>query len=349
MTTVGTLNNPAQCAHSSCNSRNASVDVHAHYFSQSYLDLIAREGGAYGAEFIDHNGVSALKVGPLYTGPLAPRFIDLDLRIEAMDKQGVAVQALSLTQPMVYWADDSFSEKMSVAYNDSLAEAAARYPARLYGLAVLPMQVPDIAIREARRVAQLPGIRGVYVATCVLDRELSDPAFWPIYEVLEDLGLPVFLHPLKVIGMTDRLRPYFLSNLLGNPFDNAIAAAHLMFSGVLDRFPDLDIVLPHGGGAFPYLLGRIAHGWSVRPECKHLKDSPLQYASRFYYDTVTHDPQALAYLIEKVGADRVLLGSDYCFDMGLEDPAGSVHALNGISDEAKEAILTNNARRLLRL
>jgi aminocarboxymuconate-semialdehyde decarboxylase len=211
------------------------------------------------------------------------------------------------------------------------------------------MQTPALAIKEARRAATLPGIRGVYMATCVLDRELGDEAFWPVYEVLEDLGLPVFLHPLHVIGMTDRLKPYFLGNLLGNPFDNAIAAVQLMFSGVMDRFPRLEVVLPHGGGALPFLLGRIAHGWSVRPECKHLPRSPMEYASRFHYDTVTHDPKALAFLIDRVGADRVLLGSDYCFDMGVEDPAGAVSALAHLSDDDRTAIMSGNAKRLLKL
>ncbi|MCL4186894.1 MAG: amidohydrolase family protein [Rhodobacteraceae bacterium] len=339
----------APCACGACAARNAAIDIHAHFFPEAYLDLIAREGGAHGAEFVDHHGTRALRVGTLFTGPLAPRFIDLDLRIEAMDRQGVEAQALSLTQPMVYWADDALSERLAVVYNDGLAEAALQHPGRLYGLAILPMQTPALAIREARRSATLPGIRGVYMATCVLDRELGDEAFWPVYEVLEDLGLPVFLHPLNVIGMTDRLRPYFLSNLLGNPFDNAIAAAHLMFSGVMDRFPRLEVVLPHGGGAFPFLLGRLAHGWSVRRECKHLAASPMEYARRFHYDTITHDPVALRFLIDRVGADRVLLGSDYCFDMGTEDPRGAVGALANLPAADRELILSGNACRLLGL
>jgi aminocarboxymuconate-semialdehyde decarboxylase len=339
----------APCACGTCGKHNAAIDIHAHYFAASYLDLVAREGAAYGAEFLDLNGTRALKVGALFTGPISPHFVDLDLRIAAMDQQGVSAQALSLTQPMVYWANEAFSEKLSVTYNDALSEAAALHPGRLYGLAILPMQIPDLAIREAQRAADLPGIRGVYMATSVLDRDLGDEAFWPVYEVLQDLGLPIFLHPLHVIGMTDRLKPYFLANLLGNPFDNAIAAAHLIFSGVMDRFPRLEVVLPHGGGALPFLLGRIAHGWSVRNECKHLPRSPMEYASRFFYDTVTHDVKALAFLIERVGVDRVLLGSDYCFDMGVEDPAGAVSALTHLSEADQEAILSGNARRLLRL
>lgn len=340
----------ATCDCGGCDvARTSAFDIHAHYYSDAYLDVIEREGEKCGAIFKRTPDGPVVKVPPLHVGPIARKFIDLDLRIEAMDDQGVQAQALSLTQPMAYWADDALSEKLCVTFNDSLAEAHVKYPERLYGLATLPMQKPDLAIKEARRIAGMPGMKGVYLATCVLDRELSDEAFWPVYEVLSDLGLPVFLHPLNVIGMEDRLKDYFFANLLGNPMDNTVAAAYLVFGGVLDRFPDLDIVLPHGGGAFPFLIGRLEHGWSVRPECRGLERSPREYLSRFYYDTITHDPQALRYLIDVVGADRVLLGSDYCFDMGYEQPRRFLTETETISDTDKQAILETNARKLLKL
>src|SRR5258708_6687310 len=162
------------------------------------------------------------------------------------------------------------------------------------------------------------------MATYVAGKDLSDPTFWPIFARIEELGLPIFLHPVEVIGMSDRLKPYFLSNLLGNPFDTAVAASHLIFGGVLDQFPNLDFVLPHGGGALPALLGRLEHGWNVRPECSHLSQSPRAYLRRFYYDTITHSAEALRYLIDLVGSDRVLLGSSYCFDMGNQRPIAAI-------------------------
>ncbi|WP_340108262.1 amidohydrolase family protein [Pikeienuella sp. HZG-20] len=329
--------------------RTSAFDIHAHYYPDAYLDLIEREGERFGAVFKRTEAGPIVKIPPLHAGPIAAKFIDLDLRIQAMDDQGVHAQALSLTQPMAYWADDALSEKLCVTFNDSLADAHAKHPDRLYGLATLPMQKPDLAIKEARRIAAMPGMKGVYLGTCILDRELSDEAFWPVYEVFSELRLPVFLHPLNVIGMEDRLKDYFFSNLLGNPMDNAIAAAYLVFGGVLDRFPDLDIVLPHGGGAFPFLIGRLEHGWRVRPECKHLERNPREYLSRFHYDTITHDASALRYLIDVVGADRVLLGSDYCFDMGYEQPRRMLAENQMISDADKQAILETNARRLLKI
>ncbi|NYT69073.1 amidohydrolase family protein [Pusillimonas noertemannii] len=341
-------NKAAGCGCASCTAFRA-VDIHAHFYPQAYIDLVKSEGGAAGAEFLDLGGFPALKAGPLFTGPINEKFVNLDLRIADMDATGVTQQMLSLTQPMVYWADAPLADRLSNVFNDALAQAHEKAPTRLFGFATLPMQFPDLAIAEARRVSKISGIKGVYLGTAVNDTNLSDSSFWPVYEVLEELGLPIFLHPLKVIGMQDRLSQYFLANLLGNPFDTAIAAAHLVFSGVMDRFPKLEVVLPHGGGALPFLLGRIAHGWSVRPECAHLERSPREYAARFYYDTVTHDPEALAFLIEQVGASRVMLGSDYCFDMGVAAPVAPVESLASLSGSQKDQILSGNAKRLLRL
>ena len=212
------------------------IDIHAHYYPESFIRLMAEQEASSGAVVTRTDDGPLLEVGILRAGPLARKFIDLELRIAEMDAQGVAVQALSLTQPMVYWADRALSEKLAVTFNDALAEAHGRYPERLVGLATLPMQAPDLALAELDRVASLPGIKGIYLATRVLDRELSDPIFFPLYERIEDLGLPIFLHPLEVIG-AERLKPYFLFNLLGNPFDTAVAAAQLIFGGVLDRRP----------------------------------------------------------------------------------------------------------------
>jgi len=324
------------------------IDIHAHYYPWSYLRLIRDEGGPHGASFSEGEAGPVVRVAGLRAGPLEPRFFDLDLRLAHMDEAGVGVHALSLTQPMVYWADGDLSQRLAATFNDALAEAHAAHPERLVGFATLPMQAPALALGELERVAGLPGIRGLYMGTRVLDRELSDPMFLPVFERIEALGLPVFLHPLNVIG-AERLKDYFLFNLLGNPFDTAVAAAQLIFGGVLDRFPRLRIVLPHAGGAFPYLVGRLQHGWRVREECRHLEAGPLDYLRRFHYDTISHSDDALAYLIGLVGADRVMIGSDFCFDMGVARPVDAVTRLPGLSAEDRALILEGNARRLLGL
>jgi aminocarboxymuconate-semialdehyde decarboxylase len=145
------------------------------------------------------------------------------------------------------------------------------------------------------------------------------------------------------------LKRFYLTNFIGNPTESAIAASHLIFGEVLDRFPKLSICLPHAGGSFPFLIGRISHGWSVRQECQHLERSPSDYLRRFYFDTITHSPSALDYLLQLVGADRVVMGSDFCFDMSYEQPVKIVTEHPSLDDEKRALILGENARRLLQL
>jgi aminocarboxymuconate-semialdehyde decarboxylase len=324
------------------------IDVHAHWYPKRFLDLLAREGPAHGLEWRDTEAGPQFRIGSLTTGPAGPRFVDLDARLQAMDEQGVAVHALSLTQPMVYWAGRELGNRLALTYNEELARAHEKSPERFVGLATLPMHEPDLARHEAGRVAKLPGVCGVYMATAILERELSDEAFFPVYEALEGLGLPIFLHPVFVIG-EERLRKFYLTNLLGNPFESAIAAAHLIFGGVLDRFPRLEIVLPHAGGAFPWLLGRLNRGWQKRQDLKHIAHAPVEYLRRFHYDTVGYSDTVMEYLVKVAGEDRVVMGSDYCFPIAYERPVAIVSANPLLSAEAKQAILAGNARRLLKL
>lgn len=203
-------------------------------------------------------------------------------------------------------------------------------------------------MQEIGRVATLPGIRGVCVATHVLGRDLSDPSLFPVYERLEAHGLPMFLHPTYVLA-PDRLQAHYLTNLLGNPFETAIAAAHLIFGQVLDRFPRLEVVLPHAGGAFPFLVGRLRRGWEKRAELAKLCASPESYLRRFHYDTIGYSEPVLDFLLRHVGSDRILMGSDYCFPIAYEQPVEIITAVPTLPPDQQVAILEGNARRLLRL
>ena len=327
---------------------HAPIDIHAHYYPEGYLRLIEAEGGRFGASCEFSGGRFRIATGRVAIGPLPRRFTDLDLRIADMDETGVSVQALSLTVPMVDFADGPGARALAAAFNDGCADAHSAHPDRLVGLAALPWHAPDLAVAELDRAAGLPGIRGVYAPTHVLDRELGDAAFYPVYERMEALGLPLFLHPVHVVA-PERLARYYLTNLIGNPTESGIAAAHLVFSGTLDRFPRLAVCLPHAGGIFPWVAGRLDHGSRVRPELAHHRGGALGYLRRFHYDTVSHSADALAFLIGLAGADRVMLGSDYCFDMGHRRPVEVVagHAGIGAADAAR--ILGGNARALLGL
>jgi aminocarboxymuconate-semialdehyde decarboxylase len=326
-----------------------TIDTHAHYFPQSYIDLIEKLGGRCGTTVQqDAQGRTFIQVGLLLrTGPIEPLFIDLDARLKEMDRQGVEVHVLSLTQPMVYWADDDLGLQLSVAFNDAVSAAHKRYPKRLLGFATLPFQNPKLALGELERAAKLPGIRGVYIATVVRDRDLSDHSFFPIYERMEELGFPLFLHPMMVNN--ERMKQFYLINLCGNPFETALAASHLIFGGVLDAFPNLEISLPHAGGALPILRGRLDRGFEIRPECKTIARRPSEYLKRFTYDTISYDDGVLKDLVDLVGADRIMVGSDYCFDIAYDEPVRMIAQNETLSDEQKQLILGDNAKRLLRI
>lgn len=326
-----------------------AIDIHAHYIPESFLKLVGDNAAAYGIEWkmVEGKGPQ-FRLGHVVTGPVGKKFVDLDTRIEAMDSQGLEAHAMSLSQPMVYWAKSGLAQRLAEAYNDALAHAHQKYPQRLYGLATLPMHVPEVAVREIDRALKLPGIRGFYVSTRVNDMELSDPSFFPVYERIEASGLPMFLHPVFVLD-PDRLAKYYLTNLLGNPFESAIAAAHLIFGGVLDRFAKLQVVLPHAGGAFPWLVWRLHRGWEVRADLKHVKQGPAEYLRRFWYDTVGYSDEVINYLAGVVGTDRILMGSDYCFPVAYEQPVDIVDRNPALDTATKEAIISGNARKLLGL
>ncbi len=324
-----------------------AIDIHAHFVPEEYLRLIEAEGEPYGVRLRSGANGPMIVVGQAVIGPITAHYHNLDLRLKAMDAQRVTVHALSLNPPMVYWADDALGVRLARLVNDAMAEATRAHPERFVALATLPMQDPEAAVNEVDRAVKELGCRGIYLGTNIRGKELNDSLFLPVFERINALRVPIFLHPFNVIG-SQRLTSYYLHNLLGNPFDTAVAAANLIFSGLLDRFPKLDICLPHAGGAFPYLIGRLNHGWKVRQECRGLKKPPLSYLRRFTYDTISHAPQSLRYLIDLVGADRVMLGSDYCFDMGYERPVKVITALK-LSRKDQEKILSRNAARLLRL
>jgi aminocarboxymuconate-semialdehyde decarboxylase len=326
-----------------------AVDIHSHYFPETYLNVFNEDGKRLNAEYrmTDQGFFYKAPNAPNVAGPLPTKFMDLKQRIAEMDQQSVAVQAVSLTAPMVYWGDAELDHKLATAWNDAATAAHQAYPTRLVAFCTLPMLYPDRAIDELNRASKLPGIRGVYMGTNINNKDLSDPLFEPIWARIEELDLPVFLHPLQTVG-GERLRKYFFSNLLGNPVDTAIAACHLIFGGVLDRHPKLRIGLPHGGGALLILMGRVDHGWQVRPEAKQLPKAPSSYLDRFFYDTIVHSKSVMEFVIREVGAERIMVGSDYCFEMGYERPIQFLEQIN-LTSEQRKMILGGTAAKLLKL
>lgn len=324
------------------------IDTHAHWFPREWVSLLEKEGDNGGFKMGRNQNGYVTFAKPGYFTTFTPQFVDLDLRLQEMNARGIDVHALSLTTPMVYWAAPDLGLRLSQVFNDACSAAHLKHPDRFVGMAILPMQAPELALQELARASKLPGMRGMYMATEINGKNLDEKAFFPVYARCEELNWPIFLHPINPVG-GERMRNYYLRNFLGNPYDTGIAAASLVFGGVMDAFPKLDVMLPHAGGAFPALIGRMDHGTTVRPEVKHMTQPPSAYLRRFYYDHITHNSQILMNLIRQMGADRIVLGDDYPADMGYERPVEVVERLTDLSKSELELILGGNAARLLKL
>jgi aminocarboxymuconate-semialdehyde decarboxylase len=272
---------------------------------------------------------------------------DVSRRLKDMDDTGVDVQVLSVTPSTYFYQyEAAMAVVTSQIQNEQLAKLIATHPTRFMGIATLPMQAPERAADELKRAMSKLGLRGAMFASNIAGKNLDYPGFEPLWATAEELGAFMFIHPYTVAG-ADRLKPYYLGNLIGNPLDTTIAAACLIFGGVMERHPKLNICLAHGGGFTPYQAPRWEHGWAVRPEArKHLKQQPRNIVGQFYYDTILHSDRTLEAMIGLTGIERVVLGSDYPYDMAMMDCVAHVRSLQ-ISDTDKAAILNGNAERLL--
>jgi len=325
------------------------VDVHAHYFPEPFVKVINEQGGPPGVSFDLSNPDAPIFVIGGGRIPIDVTYWDLERRLKRMDAQGVRTHALSLTTPFVYWAPPERGAALARLVNDSMVAAHTSYPDRFVGCATLPIQAPELAVKELERLAGSRAIRGAYMPTSFAGKELSDPSLFPIYAKCEAMNLPILLHPDQAAAAmgAGRLQKFYTANTLGNPFDTGIAVTNLVFGGVMDRFPKLNIVLPHAGGVVPFLAGRLQHGQAVRPETKDTAQRPfMEYLRRFHYDTIVHDAKLLRFLVDLVGVDRVMLGSDYCFDMGYERPREIIDALK-LSAADRDRIDFGNAARVV--
>ncbi|HSN15128.1 MAG TPA: amidohydrolase family protein [Anaeromyxobacteraceae bacterium] len=326
------------------------IDLHAHFVSPGFLEAIEREGAPHGASILRNGDAPTMLVGGRPYGPITRHFRETRPRVAEMDKIGVDLQVLSLCPPMVYWADPALARRLARQFNDDLAAAVAERPDRLAGLATLPLQDVAASVEELDRSMRALGLKGAAIGSNVNGKDLDHPDFLPFFERAEALRALLFIHPIDVIGV-ERIRAYYLHNGLGNPFDTAVAAARLILGGVLDRFPRLQICLAHAGGALPYLVGRLDRVARVRGEARgKSRRRPSAYLRRFHYDTVIHHGLALRYLVGLVGSDRVVVGSDYRFDMGCLDPVRTIREVRQLPRADRARILGGAAaEKLLRL
>ncbi|WP_086724137.1 amidohydrolase family protein [Streptomyces sp. NRRL B-24085] len=326
-----------------------TVDVHAHVLLPEVEALVADLPGLAEARALDarRNGPAALAVNGPMVRERVPRMTDPAVRLAAMDAQGVDVQLVSPSPSHYhYWADEETAEKVYRLANEATAAHCSAAPDRLRGLGLVPLQHPRQAVRALEH-AMDQGLLGVEISSHAPGRELSDPAYEPFWTRAEETDAIVFLHPFGCT-LDERLDRWYLSNTVGQPVENAVALSHLIFSGVLDRHPGLKLIAAHGGGYLPTHIGRSDHAWRTRSDagadCAHL---PSSYLRRLYFDSLVHDPHVLRELVRAAGPDRVLLGSDFPFDMGTEDPLRALRAA-GLTDADFDAVRGGNAAALLR-
>jgi aminocarboxymuconate-semialdehyde decarboxylase len=314
-----------------------------------YLKSIADQGGPAGftVDLAAAGGVTLTGSGAVTV--LEPGFWDIERRMKAMDQAGVQLQALSLAAPMPHTAEGRRGVDLARIYNDAVIATHAKYPTRFAGCLALPLHDVNMSSVEIDRVGSQRAMRAVSFPTNIGGKELSDKSLFPLYRKLQALNQPILIHPHPGVAGLDRMTSYSLPALVGDPFEVTIAASHLVFGGVLDSFPRLSVLLPYAGGAFPFLYGRVQRGQQVLPELKNVAERPVaDYLKRFYYDSLTHSPEALKYLVDLVGADRVMLGSDCCFTLGDDHPRDIVSRL-AIPPADRDRIMFGNAQRFLQL
>ncbi|HWL76891.1 amidohydrolase family protein [Microbacterium sp.] len=326
------------------------VDVHAHLLLPALhaeVERRAPEGVAQAAALeLKRHGPESQRISGAMVGARIPKLTDLTVRLADMDAQGVDRQWVSVSPNHFYpWAPEGLAVWIAQEANRLVAEHVAQAPDRLTGLGVVPLQHPSRIVECVDDAILGRGLAGIEISSFAGDVELSDPRLEPMWARVAELGAVVFLHPFGC-SLDERLDRFYLANTVGQPVENAVALSHLIFAGVLDRHPTLKIVAAHGGGYLPTAIGRSDHAWRVRPEARGCEHEPSSYLKRLWFDTVVHDAGALRHLIEVAGASQVVLGSDYPFDMGLEDPAAFVRAA-GLDDATTDRVLGANADALL--
>ncbi len=269
-------------------------------------------------------------------------------RLRDLDQMGIDLQLVMPPPPQLYFTVPvEIAVKAMQILNDGIAEFLARTPDRFVALGGVPLQDGNEAANELERCMKDLGFRGAEILTNVGGREISDPAFAPFWQKAEALGALVVIHPN---GFTEarRLTKFYFNNVIGNPFETALALHHLIFDGVLERHPNLKILAVHGGGYLGGYSGRIDHAWGARPDCRaNLKKSPTEYLKKIYVDSVVFTPHQLDALVDLFGADHVLMGTDYPFDMGEYDPIGHIASVENFDGKTRAAIAGGNAKRLL--
>lgn len=321
------------------------IDAHTHFMPASLAEEASRRP-EWGIEISRRDGERWVTHEQGFSYPLDETFFGGEPKLADMDARGLDISLMSISPTLFfYWIGAADGMSFARYANDALAETVRRSDGRLAGVATLPMQDPEAAAEELRRAVEELSLRGAHIGTSVEGEYLDESRFAPVLEAADALGVPLIVHPYYV-GPRPGLEQFYLTNIFGNPLDTALCASRLIFSGTFETFPNLKVMLVHAGGFLPYQVGRLDHGWEVRPEPKvQLDRRPSEYLDRFSYDTISHHDSALAWLVQLVGDERVVLGTDLPYDMGDPDPVGRVARL-ALAPESSERVAGANAARL---
>lgn len=332
--------------------RPLKIDIHTHILPEKWPDLRERYGYGGFVRLEHHRPRCArMLIDDKFFREVSDNCWDPARRLEECDRDGVSVQVLSTVPVMFsYWAKPADGLDLARLLNDHIATVVQMNPGRFVGLGTLPLQAPDLAVAELERCVRELGFAGVEIGSHVNDWNLDHPSLFPVFEKAQELGAAVFVHPWDMIGAS-RMQKYWLAWLVGMPAEASLAICSLIFGGVLERLPRLRIAFAHGGGAFPGTLGRIEHGFQVRPDLCAVDNpvSPRSYLRRIYLDSIVHDAETLRFLLKLMGAERIALGSDYPFPLGEAVPGRLIESLTDLPPATRERLLSGTALEFLGL
>lgn len=328
------------------------VDVHCHYLSPEVAGRYAHlQPGKHDATAVFATELSR-QVNLQQIQQRGPKFSQVAVRLRDMDRMGIDVQVLSPAPiQYFYFTEPELGAQISRDINQSIALVVEQRPDRFVGMGTIPLQNVDLAIRELDHAVQVLGLRGVEICTQVNGKNLTDPSLGleRLFARAQELGIVIFLHPMG-FSQGERFVEHYLNNVMGNPLETSLALAHLIFDGVLARYPRLKIIASHGGGYLASYWARMDHAWKAREDARGvIKKKPSSYLEKIYFDTITHDPQILGNLVTRYGPDHILLGTDYPFDMGEDDPLGLIAKMGRMSAADRDLIRGGTAMKLFKI
>src|SRR5438128_9329817 len=332
--------------------KSLRVDIHCHYMNTEVAARVAHLNPAQHEPMAIHSNAATREANAKQVKERGAKLTDIAVRLKDMDRMGIDIQAVCpAPHQTYYWTEPGMGAELSRSINERLAEIVAQHPDRFVALGTVPLQDVSLALAELEHCVRKLGMRGVEINPSVRGMDLTDARLnlEAFFAAVQKLDVIIFMHP---IGFThgQRLVDHYFSNIIGNPLETTVAASHLIFDGVLERHPKLKIVLPHAGGYLAHYWARMDHGHRARPDCRTvIKRPPSSYLAKMYFDTITFDPEMLRHMIDRFGPGHVLLGTDYPYDMGEDDPLALIGSVRGLKRAERDMIEGGNAARLLKI